>query len=59
VTKEQGLITEEGYEEQAQSYRIMQGAAEQAAAAEKKSAPTSRPASRSRRASPRSSRAST
>jgi hypothetical protein len=38
VTKEQGLITEEGYEEQAQSYRIMQGAAEQAAQAEKKAA---------------------
>jgi hypothetical protein len=36
VTAQQGLITEQGYEEQAQSYDIMQSAAQQAAGAENK-----------------------
>ncbi len=35
VTQQQGLITEQGYEEQAQSYEMMQSAAMQAAGAEK------------------------
>jgi hypothetical protein len=36
VIQRQGLITEEGYEEQAQSYRNMEAAADMAASAEKK-----------------------
>jgi hypothetical protein len=36
VTQQQGLVTEQGYEEQAQSYELMEGAAEQAAQAENK-----------------------
>jgi hypothetical protein len=38
VIQRQGLITEQGYEEQAQSYRNMESAADMAASAEKKSA---------------------
>jgi hypothetical protein len=38
VLERQGLISEEGYEEQAQSYRMMESAAEMAASAEKKAA---------------------
>ena len=38
VGQEQGLVTEAGYAEQAQSYTLMAGAANQAAAAEKEAA---------------------
>jgi hypothetical protein len=38
VIERQGLITEQGFEEQAQSYRNMESAADMAAAAEKKAA---------------------
>jgi hypothetical protein len=38
VIQRQGLITEQGYEEQAQSYRNMESAADMAASAEKKAA---------------------
>jgi hypothetical protein len=38
VIQRQGLITEQGYEEQAQSYRTMEQAADMAASAEKKAA---------------------
>ena len=38
VGQEQGLVTEAGYAEQAQSYSLMAGAANQAAAAEKEAA---------------------
>jgi hypothetical protein len=38
VLERQGLITEQGFEEQAQSYRTMESAAEMAASAEKKAA---------------------
>jgi hypothetical protein len=38
VLQRQGLITEQGYEEQAQSYRTMEAAAQMAASAEKKAA---------------------
>jgi hypothetical protein len=38
VIQRQGLITEKGYEEQAQSYRNMEAAADMAASAEKKAA---------------------
>ena len=38
VIQRQGLITEQGYEEQAQSYRNMEAAADMAASAEKKAA---------------------
>jgi hypothetical protein len=38
VIERQGLITEQGYEEQAQSYRNMESAANMAASAEKNAA---------------------
>jgi hypothetical protein len=38
VIQRQGLITKQGYEEQAQSYRNMESAADMAASAEKKAA---------------------
>jgi hypothetical protein len=38
VTQQQGLVTEQGYEEQAQSYLNMESAADMAASAEKKAA---------------------
>jgi hypothetical protein len=38
VIQQQGLITEQGYEEQAQSYLNMESAADMAASAEKKAA---------------------